>query len=192
MTRGLCVPTNGRTVSISTVPSGPTGLNGSPGKRNPEEEFAGAGWALTTGPANFLSLSISAHTLVVAGSMYPPKIIGLIGLPLLAASIATWMFPAGAANAFLPCFNMAAPATEAFRSSRRFIGMSSLLVFVKRHRRKRRFSFLIAYTSLSRMCVLSEEIDRLTILNRLSTLSRPGVGRNLGAAHAHGVRYDFG
>jgi hypothetical protein len=42
------------------------------------------------------------------------------------------------------------------------------------------------------MCVLSEEIDRLTILNRLSTLSRPGVGRNLGAAHAHGVRYDFG
>ena len=33
LTRGLCLPTNGRTVSISTVPSGPTGLNGSPRKR---------------------------------------------------------------------------------------------------------------------------------------------------------------
>jgi hypothetical protein len=60
--------------------------------------------------------------------MYPPKIIGLIGLPLLAASIATWMFPAGAANAVLSCLNMAAPATEAFRRSRRFIGMLSLLI----------------------------------------------------------------
>src|ERR1035438_10233591 len=130
LTRGLCLPTNGRTVSISTVPSGPSGLNGSPRKRSIGEEFSGAGWALTTGLANFLSPSISAHTLVVAGSMYPPKTIGSIGLPLLAASIATWMFPAGAANAFLTCFNIAAPATEAFRSSRRFIGMLSLLVLV--------------------------------------------------------------
>src|SRR5271157_592363 len=128
LTRGLCLPTNGRTVSISTVPSGPTGVNGPPRKRSIGEEFAGAAWALTTGLANFLSPSISAHTLVVAGSMYPPKIIGLIGLPLPAASIATWMLPAGAANAFLPCFNMAAPATEAFRSSRRFICMLSVLV----------------------------------------------------------------
>src|ERR1039457_7651788 len=78
LTRGLWLPTNGRTVSISTVPSGPTGLNGSPRPRNPEGAGAGAGWVLTTGMANFLSLSISAHTLVVAGSMYPPKIIGSI------------------------------------------------------------------------------------------------------------------
>src|ERR1022692_985639 len=127
LTRGLCLPTNDRTVSISTVPSGPSGLNGSPRKRSIGEEFSGAGWALTTGLANFLSPSISAHTLVVAGSMYPPKIIGLIGLPLLAASIATWMFPGGAANAFLPCLNVAAPAIEAVRSSRRFIGMVFLL-----------------------------------------------------------------
>jgi hypothetical protein len=63
--------------------------------------------------------------------MYPPKIIGLIGFPLLAASIATWMLPAGAASAFLPCLNTAVPATEAFRSSRRFIGMLSLLELMR-------------------------------------------------------------
>jgi hypothetical protein len=59
--------------------------------------------------------------------MYPPKIIGLIGLPALAASIATWTFSGGAANAGFPCRSMAAPATEAFRSSRRLIDMLSLL-----------------------------------------------------------------
>src|ERR1035438_7788782 len=102
LTRGLWLPTNGRTVSISTVPSGPTGLNGSPRPRNPEGAGAGAGWVLTTGMANFLSLSISAHTLVVAGSMYPPKIIGSIGLPILAASITALVFSWGAGNALLP------------------------------------------------------------------------------------------
>jgi hypothetical protein len=33
--------------------------------------------------ANFLSVSISAHTPVVAGSMYPPKTIGFTGAPIL-------------------------------------------------------------------------------------------------------------
>ena len=70
LTRGLCLPTNGRTVSISTVPAGPTGLKGSPKKRR-KKEFAGAGGgaASVIGLANFLSVSISAHTFVVAGSM---------------------------------------------------------------------------------------------------------------------------
>jgi hypothetical protein len=130
LTRGLCFPTNAFAVSISTVPAGPTGRNGSPPKRRagPAAGAAAAGVAAAIGFANFLSVNISAQTRVVAGSMYPPKISGVIGSPGLAASIATWMFPAGAANAFLPWFNIAAPAMEAVRSSRRFIGMLSLLL----------------------------------------------------------------
>jgi hypothetical protein len=99
---------------------------------------AAAAAALVMGLANFLSVSISAQTLVVAGSMYPPKMSGVIGTPTFAASIATWMFPAGAANALPPCLKTSAPATEAVKSSRRFIGMISLLVYhlglgTKRH-----------------------------------------------------------
>ena len=87
-TRGLWLPTKGFAVSISTVPAGPTGLKGSPMKRR-MKEFAGAGRASVTGCANFLSVSISAQTRVVAGSMYPPKTSGETGPPTCAASIAT-------------------------------------------------------------------------------------------------------
>ena len=65
---------------------------------------------------------------MVAGSMYPPKIIGLTGLPIFDASIATWMFPPGAAKAVIRCCNTAALAAEAAKNSRRFIVMSYLLV----------------------------------------------------------------
>src|ERR1035441_3240944 len=89
--RGLCLPTNGRTVSISTASAGPTGQNGSPPKRRaipppaaPRPPCAAA-VAGTIAFANFLSVSISAQTRVVAGSMYPPKIIGLTGAPALDA-----------------------------------------------------------------------------------------------------------
>ena len=126
LTRGLCLPTNGRSVSISTVPAGPSGLNGSPGKRR-KGELTGAGAASVTGLANFLSVSISAHNCVVAGSMYPPKISGLIGSPILDASIETLRLPEGSAKAVIPCCNRAAPAIEAAKNSRRFIGISYLL-----------------------------------------------------------------
>ena len=64
------------------------GRKGSPMKRR-KKEFADAGSSLLVmGLANLRSVSISAHTLVVAGSMYPPKIIGSIGAPLEDASIA--------------------------------------------------------------------------------------------------------
>ena len=126
LTRGLCLPTNGRTVSISTVPAGPTGLNGSPRKRR-KGEFDGGGAASVTGLANFLSVSISAHTCVVAGSMYPPKISGLIGSPLFDASMETLRLPDGSAKAVILCCNRAAPATEAAMNSRRFIVISYLL-----------------------------------------------------------------
>ena len=69
LTRGLCLPTNGLTVSISTVPSGPTGLNGSPKSGGKTSSSAPCATALVIGLANFLSVSISAHTCVVAGSM---------------------------------------------------------------------------------------------------------------------------
>jgi hypothetical protein len=67
-TRGLCLPTNGRSVSITTLPAGPTGLKGVPIKRL-KNEFDGGGAASVTGLANFRSVSISAQTDVVAGSM---------------------------------------------------------------------------------------------------------------------------
>ena len=127
LTRGLWLPTKGRAVSISTVPGGPTGLNGSPRKRR-KGELVGAGVASVTGLTNFLSVSISAHTWVVAGSMYPPKISGLIGPPLFDASIETLRLSDGSEKAGIPCCNRAALAAEATRNSRRFIGMSCLLV----------------------------------------------------------------
>jgi hypothetical protein len=108
------------------VPAGPTGLNGSPIKRR-KGEFDGGGAASVTGLANFLSVSISAHTCVVAGSMYPPKISGLIGSPLLDASMETLRLPDGSAKAVILCCNRAAPATEAAMNSRRFIVISYLL-----------------------------------------------------------------
>jgi hypothetical protein len=68
------------------VPFGPTGLNGCPRKR-PKPPGCAVDGASAIGFANFRSISISAHTYVVAGSMYPPKIRGLIGSPRIDASI---------------------------------------------------------------------------------------------------------
>src|SRR5579862_8282032 len=95
-------------------------------KRRKNPVGSGVG-APVTGRPNLRSVNISAQTRVVAGSMYPPKIPGATGAPNFVASIPTSMFPAGAANAFTPWFEKAAPATDAVTNSRRFIVMLYLL-----------------------------------------------------------------
>jgi hypothetical protein len=53
-----------------------------------------------------------------------------MGAPLLLASIVAWIFPVGAAKAFIGARKIAAPATDAATNSRRFIGIISLPITV--------------------------------------------------------------
>jgi hypothetical protein len=87
------------------------------------KEPDGSGVASVTERKNFLSVSISAHTRVVAGSMYPPKMSGVIGSHILAASTVTCISPAGAANAVIPYRIVAALATDAVTNFRWLIVM---------------------------------------------------------------------
>jgi hypothetical protein len=53
-----------------------------------------------------------------------------MGAPLLLASIVAWIFPVGAAKAFIGARKIADPATDAAMNSRRFIGIISLPIKV--------------------------------------------------------------